>query len=663
MSEWHRAVGDADAWVRALVRMSPGRLQWDRVVLAGVGITAPVALALVLAPHDDAAIGAGALASMGALVASAMDVGAAGIERIHRVTFAATVATIGFTLGVLVHGHSALMFSAVIVAGLLSGLSGAISATASRSAIYFLMFTVMAANTDFGLASAWTAPLVFAAGAAWRVTLTVLVAAWAGRSFAPERHAVARVYAALADQLAAEGPAARDRAGITLTAALNEAYDVLVAARSDLAARDGRWQSLVALLDASAPAVDAATAWKEEGTEVDADAIRFLRAMSAWFARYGQPVPPAYDPTQAGDGDDPALAASLRHISDVASRTGGAVGPAGDAALVLPAKTSITARLRAAGRALTTGSELWSSILRLVLCLAVAQALSLLWHLDRPYLVMLTVAQVMKPDFGSVFGRAVQRGLGTLIGVAVGSLAVMHVPRGEWQILVIFILAASIPIVMRRNYGLYAIVTTPLAVLLVELHVKDSSGLLEARLLDTLLGCAIVLLLGYLPWPQTWHAPRHFAEQVSLLARAISRFADVALGPPDSGDRVAMRRDIYRHISDLRTKVAQSRAEPPSISAGTASWLPEIAALEHVADAITAVATNVAAPAGYPDEHGADNVSATLRELASSMISRRMPAELPSLPPTLDEVGVELTRARLALISQQRGTERRHRAH
>ena len=40
---------------------------------------------------------------------------------------------------------------------------------------------------------------------------------------------------------------------------------------------------------------------------------------------------------------------------------------------------------------------------------------------QRPYWVLLTVAIVLKPDFGSVFTRAVQRGAGTLLGVLIGS--------------------------------------------------------------------------------------------------------------------------------------------------------------------------------------------------------------------------------------------------
>lgn len=660
MSRIAHAVEESKAWMRALARTQRAPISWDRVALTAVGITAPVGLALLFAPTNDAVIGAGALASMGALVASAMDLGSAGIERVHRMALASMMATVGFAIGSVVHGHVVATLVAVIVAALLSGLSGAISATASKSALYFLVFTVTAANADFGLSSPWVAPLLFFAGAAWRLLLTMAAAAYEGRAFAPERRAVAGVYDALVAQLSAETTASRTAAGTALTDALNDAYDVLVAARTELAAHDRRWQTLVAVLNASAPVVDAAIATAEDGRDADSETLDFLRGVAAWVSNPARPVPSA----PRSSGGDPALAASLAHVGRVVDgiRTMTSVRALDGTDLSLPATPSVGGRLRSAGRALTSGTELWNSILRLVLCIAVAQALCAAWQLERPYLVMLTVAQVMKPDFGSIFGRAVQRGVGTLIGVVIGALAVAVIPRDGWQILVILVLAASIPIVMPRNYGLYSIVTTPLAVLLVELHVSDSSSLVEIRLLDTLLGCAIVLLLGYLPWPQTWHAPRHLAVPMAALASAIGDYARVALARPDDPDRPTLRRAVYRRISDVRTRVAKSLAEPPSISAAAASWLPEVAALERVTDAVTAAAIEAEASGVTHDPQTVDAVAAALDDVAEAIAARRPPADVDLPDGQLPAVAGDVATVRSALVAQQIGAESRRAA-
>jgi uncharacterized membrane protein YccC len=267
-----------------------------------------------------------------------------------------------------------------------------------------------------------------------------------------------------------------------------------------------------------------------------------------------------------------------------------------------------------------------------------------------------------------VFARAVQRAVGTLGGVVLGSVAMEVVPRGWWQIAVILLLAASIPVVMPRNYGLYAMVTTPIAVLLVELHAGPGAGIVDARLFETLAGCAIVLLLGFACWPATWRAPRRFAGQVADLVRAVGAYGGVALADPDDPRRAATRRSVYRQISDLRTRIAQSMAEPPAISSAMAAWLPAIAALDRLTDAVTVAATPAAgvadtaglsaggdpAPVGPARTDDASRFVEALDELATAVESGRVPDAVPDGPhrPSAVWEGVEAARAAFAVRPQ-----------
>lgn len=50
----------------------------------------------------------------------------------------------------------------------------------------------------------------------------------------------------------------------------------------------------------------------------------------------------------------------------------------------------------------------------------------------RSYWVALTVTFVLKPDFGSVFSRAVLRALGTAVGLVTAAAVLAEVPRGWW---------------------------------------------------------------------------------------------------------------------------------------------------------------------------------------------------------------------------------------
>ena len=66
--------------------------------------------------------------------------------------------------------------------------------------------------------------------------------------------------------------------------------------------------------------------------------------------------------------------------------------------------------------------------------------------IDRPYWVLLTVAIVLKPDFGSVFTRAVQRGAGTLLGVLLGSTLLAVLPHDAWVLVAMAGFAALLPV-------------------------------------------------------------------------------------------------------------------------------------------------------------------------------------------------------------------------
>src|ERR1700722_5435574 len=94
---------------------------------------------------------------------------------------------------------------------------------------------------------------------------------------------------------------------------------------------------------------------------------------------------------------------------------------------------------------------------------------------------------------------------------------------------------------------------TPVVVLLIDLLAPAGWRLAEERLVDTLLGCAIVLLVGYVPWPGAWHS--HLPRQFAATLRDICGFLEAALTPdpdPAAGGRGWQpRRKAYRTLGDL----------------------------------------------------------------------------------------------------------------
>jgi uncharacterized membrane protein YccC len=120
-----------------------------------------------------------------------------------------------------------------------------------------------------------------------------------------------------------------------------------------------------------------------------------------------------------------------------------------------------------------------------------------------------------------------------------------------------------------RNYGLLATFLTPLVVVLVDLLTPIGWRLSEERLADTLIGCAIVLVVGFAPWPMSWYA--HLPGKFGQAALDVCDYMRDALGPaPVSAAPTVTRsrklRATYRALGELRTEFQRTMSEPPSIS-------------------------------------------------------------------------------------------------
>jgi uncharacterized membrane protein YccC len=236
--------------------------------------------------------------------------------------------------------------------------------------------------------------------------------------------------------------------------------------------------------------------------------------------------------------------------------------------------------------------------------------------------VLLTVAIVLKPDFGSVFTRAIQRGLGTLLGVLLGSALLLVLPRSAWILLAMAAAAAVLPWARGASFGLFSVFQTPLVIMLLDLARPGGSELVAARLIDTLIGCAIVLVLGYLIWPQTWRAP--LDEALHDAAVALDGFVEAAFtGSP--ADRRRARRRNYRALTELQTQLQRRLAEPPPISTRAAAWWPLIVQLERTSDAVTEAVIETRGGEPAPDLAQVAVLRRAIRQLEDDVRTHQAP--------------------------------------
>ncbi|GCB47560.1 FUSC family protein [Streptomyces sp. NL15-2K] len=600
-------------WLVRNLQPQPAPVNWPALARAAVAMALPLAIGIAA---DQPAYGA--IASMGALSGVIGDTADAYRMRILNIAIPQLFGAVGITLGSLVYGHGWLAVAAVTGVALVSGMISTIGAVASVSGLLLLLNSVVGA----GLAMPgewWLAPVLMSGGGLLVLALALL--AWPLRSGVPERAAVAGVYRRLADLLTVSGTDRTeeyDKARHAVTQSLNQAYDLVLARRARHHGRSPELTRLLAQLNAITPILEAAPAAHLAGRPLPPEAPEAVRHLAqavetGYTGPIGLELPvPVTETTRAVDH-------ALRHAAEVV--TSPDVDPRGiDDRLGRPAALSIRAARAARDVALSAAS--WRYGLRLALCIGLAQALVSIISVPRSYWVALTITFVLKPDFGSVFSRALLRALGTVAGLVIAAAVLSQVPRGWWDVPVMLLLAPLIPALTPRGYGYQTAAITPVILLLSDVLNHQGTALLLPRLVDSLIGCSIALVAGYLLWPESWHT--RVGDRLADAVADTARYVEGAFGAPgveavDPPARARMRRRLYRDLSVIRTEFQRALTEPPPTGRRAAAWWPLVVAVERIVDATTAARVRVRHGAPPPAEAEVGQVALQLRELAEGL--------------------------------------------
>jgi uncharacterized membrane protein YccC len=621
-------------WLVATARLQHAPVPWADMVRAALAICVPLAAGIL---GGDRSLGS--LVALGGLLAVVVDVGGPMRIRLKRVGSAAAGGAAGLAIGSLIHGRGWMAVLALVVVAGVSALISSFGAIGSVTGLQLLVYAAVCLGPLGSLRPWWHTALGFLLGSVW--ALLLIVAGWLVSPRAAEQRSVAAVYRALGRALRAIGAPGCAPARLAVTEALNEGYDSLLTARSMVGGRDRRLYRLVAELNQAHLISEAMTRLTKEGTRVPP---RVVDAMDEYADRIENHTRAPRVPQL--DGSTPGtllLRDALAGLASMMSRNWSPADP-------LPPVPSPYERLRTAIDAPAmlerlTGRLTWIYTIRLMVSIGVAAVVSEVIPLQRSYWVVLTVAIVLKPDFGSVFARAVQRGVGTIIGAVLGAAILAVVPYGPWLLAPFGLLAALLPYGRSRNFGLLAIFLTPVVVLLIDLLAPGGWRLAEDRLIDTVIGCAIALLVGYAPWPMSWqaHLPDNFAEAIRDLCR-YTRWALTTSAAQDGLTRAAgqgvtqlparsqLGRSAYRALSDMRTEFQRTMSEPPPVSRQARAWWPAVAELEEVADAVTALSVAMGRGALAPRQEAVMQLLAALDAIADAVQAGVAPNGVASLP-------------------------------
>ncbi|MYS24985.1 MULTISPECIES: FUSC family protein [unclassified Streptomyces] len=611
-------------WLLDTVRPRPAPVPWAAVARAAVALGAPLAVGIAAGRLEYAV-----LVDIGAVFAVLCDSADPYRLRVVNIAVPQPFGVAGVALGILVRDRGWVAVLTLTLVALVSGMISSIGSVASYCGLLLLLNTVLGAGVAFP-EPRWTAPLLFALGGAFVLALTL--AGWPLRRGAPERDAVARSYRAVADLLEAAGKEDYDVRRHAVTMSMNQAYDGILSRRvRDIGDRSPRLR-LLAQLNAVTPVVEAAAAARLLDRGADPAVPAMVRDLAGAIAegrgaRRPGPLPVAGTPAER------AVNTALRHAAKVVGENSPL---SDDAADLLGRPTALRLRARRAAADVLLSEASWRYGVRLALCIGIAQTLVSVAALPRSYWIAVTVTYVLKPDFGSVFSRAVTRAIGTVLGLVVAAAVVSNVARGWWDVPVMAVLAGLVPAVSAKGYGFQTASITPVVLLLTDLLSHQGVDLVLQRFIDSLIGCGIVLVVGYLLWPESWRARigDRLADTVDDAAEyLLSAFGPGVLSDDAEAARARMRRRVYRALSVVRSEFQRALAEPPPTGPRATAWLPLVVAVERIVDATTAARVRVTYGAPAPDLAEVAEIEAQLRRLAAQVRTPQPPAPGPAPGP------------------------------
>ncbi|QOV39054.1 FUSC family protein [Streptomyces ferrugineus] len=629
MSRPVRSVLALPPWLAHALRAQRGPVPWSAVV-RGVLAAGPLLLAAVLFGRASL----GVVAAIAAMLAGINDRPGSRRASVRRLGVPALAGAVGLVVGTYAGDRLGAVPLTVLLTGLglFAGGVSAVGPVASGAGTQLLVAAAIGAGMPLP-DSGWERAVAYLGGAVWLLALRLVLPTPGSLvgdfRFDGERDAVADVYDAVAALLDAVGTPQAGARRLALTAALDHAQDALTGPRLRRYASSSAERRLHAQYAAALPLGEAATALAWAGDTVPARASEGPRRLAA-AVRGNTHTGPLPAPSRSA----PALRAlddALLHAAEAFDRG------RGDSDLHTRRRTAkdlLRAVFGSGGReyglrvALSFGASA-----------GIAQALHhAQWYGQHEhwYWLPATAVFLVKPDLGPLVSRVLCRAAGTVLGALLFAGFAAVLPRPEGLIALVALSGALIP-VATRHFAAQTAVVTVLVLALVMVGGEPQASL--SRIGETLLACAIVLVVGHLPMPgqrgggvrarlgaagraayaylghvlreadgaavrggegpAVREADGHAVRGAGVRGDTHDPRADVrhprdpAHGPDARAHRWTLRREAYRALAEARTAIALAAAELPALARHTEGADEVVATLERLVDTTTACAVHL----------------------------------------------------------------------
>jgi uncharacterized membrane protein YccC len=483
----------------------------------------------------------GALASIGGFA------GFYGAETPYRHR-ARLVAAVGLTLAIVVPVGSLCAPHATLAIAFVGLVTGVASFTCLALAVpppreYLIVLAALAstgipATGSDALRECW----LVAAGALVGALISTSPA-WTGRRALPQTRALNRAWAAIAALLAGAGTPEAARCQRAAVAAVRTARDTLRQAGAGAATATGELLSLAAaemvLASALSVSIDATEALPGSAPAAVADLQRLSLGGPAASA--------AIAPPTGVPGLDQAIESARRLVLE---RPGDAVAPD---------RPTIRERLR---EAVESRTVVLPTALRVAVAVAAGAGIGRILGLDHSYWVGLTAAAALQANQVTLLlRRALHRMAGTVVGVAVVGLVFSLGPARGVVAAMAFVAQGIAETLIRASYAIAIVFVTVIALSVYDLAVPGA-GLatgVGARVIDTAIGAALVVVLRLVLWPRAHEARLPRAEAAAIRVAA-QLFADRWQDRP-AAELARGQRRLQERLLELRTLAEGARGD------------------------------------------------------------------------------------------------------
>jgi uncharacterized membrane protein YccC len=684
---------------RSLVQLAPGEPAYGLGLRMAILITVPMIVGAVV--HE---IGPATVISIGTLNSGMADAGGARISRWHAFGAATVLLSVAMGLGTVAARPIGLAIALTFVVMAACAFANVFGNVASNvgfvTSVVFIMGVGLGGSGSVALQRMW----LVAVGGAFATIVTLVV--WPVRPYAAAATSLAGCYRSIAQVIRSllGDPADVTRAAETGRDQIDAARSVVTLTRAGrrgastistrLLALLVRATSLLSTAEGLAALSTGAFAAGDDRAAVD-EALAALAAsvehLSVVVERHGVSTDSAVDLDLVGLDDALARAlgwamltrtsttyeqtAALRPVLDALSAMvalvhgsvdvlqGGSEEPEDHGAGLesVPAGTdrrpNWKGRLGAVGRTaranLTPDSVVFRHAVRYGTATAAGVAMAYALHLTRGYWVPVTAAVVLRPFAATTVQRTLLRVAGTVVGgfIAVAVVSGVHNPAG--LIAALFVCSAVAFTLLPLNYAWAVVFLTPTVIVLISAAAPGGWAVTADRVLNTLLGAAIALVVGFLLWPKAERRAFPDALAAALVAVRVhlDGVLDAYLGTPAAhqGQTIAVAHQQAGVAID-NTQAGFQRL----LGGGRIRHVGQISTLWSITDASRYLFLETSALEDHLDlEHGAvapaplDDVRRLCDQMLSELadaLSHRRPVQAGQFP--LEELHTAVTAIR-----------------